>query len=667
MALKVKFVICLHSHQPVGNLDFVFEDVYRQSYAPFLNVFEKMSEIPVSLHYSGPLLEWLDTHYPEYLDKIAEMVDRGQVEMVGGAFYEPILTLLPTKDRIAQIKLMQHYLLDHFQADSSGFWLAERVWEQSLVAELADAAVRYTLVDHTHFNYGGFEGVPGGYYTAEDRGRAVTLFPINEDLRYLIPFSEPEKVLAYLKKFLNKSDDEAIVVYADDGEKFGSWPGTHELVYTEKWLERFLKLAKSNEDWLELTSFEKILRENRSSGLAYLPDASYREMMEWSLEPEQQARLDSLYAEFEKKPEQKVFIRGGSYRNFRKKYPESFLMYARMLSLSKKADTEESRTFLYRSQCNCAYWHGVFGGIYLPHLRNAIFENIIAGEKTLNEPAGITATDMDLDGRDEWIVNTEKMKLIFDPDRGGRLLSWDLKEQLTNFQSTFTRRPEYYHHYVTEGGAKASEMTGVHDTPLLKEPDLKKDLAYDSYQRVSILEHRFSTVPTPEEIRTLQFPVDLPFIERPLAVNATGDRLEMLDHRFGVNKTIQVDKNTFSVKIHCKKEDNSPLLAVEWNLFTLSPTAPDKGFFANGEFIGHAGTESSLEGKELQFRDEYRGFSIAFQLSEPAEIVIAPLYTVNLSESGIERVFQNSTIFFVMPMPFDHALKLQVQYTQLFS
>jgi len=91
-------------------------------------------------------------------------------------------------------------------------------------------------------------------------------------------------------------------------------------------------------------------------------------------------------------------------------------MYARMLSLSNKADTEESRTFLYRSQCNCAYWHGVFGGIYLPHLRNAVFENIIAGEKILNEPAGITATDMDLDGRDEWIVNTEKMKLIFDPD-----------------------------------------------------------------------------------------------------------------------------------------------------------------------------------------------------------------------------------------------------------
>ncbi|NOY23086.1 MAG: DUF1926 domain-containing protein [Acidobacteria bacterium] len=667
MALKVKFVICLHSHQPVGNLDFVFEDVYRKSYAPFLNVFENMPEIPVSLHYSGPLLEWLDYHHPDYLDKIRNMVERGQVEMVGGGFYEPILTLLPTNDRIAQTRLMQQYLLERFQADSSGFWLAERVWEQGLVESLADAGVCYTLVDHTHFNYGGFQGVPGGYYTAEDRGKAVTLFPINENLRYLIPFSEPEKVLAYLKTFLDKSDDEAILVYADDGEKFGSWPGTFDLIYKEKWLQRFLDLVKSNDDWLELTSFEKILRENRSSGLAYLPDASYREMMGWALEPDQQQELDRLYIDFEAKPELQGFIRGGSYRNFRKKYPESFLMYARMLSLSEKADSDEALGFLYHSQCNCAYWHGVFGGIYLPHLRNAVFENIIAGEKALDEPIGITATDLDLDGRDEWIVNTDEMKLIVDPDRGGRILCWDLKAQLTNFQSTFTRRPEYYHRYVTEGGTKTSEMAGVHDIPVLKESDLKKDLVYDSYQRLSLLEHLLDRVPSPAEIRALEFPVNLPFIKRPLTVTATGNTLAMTDHHFGVNKTIEVSGNIFSVEIQVKKKNEFPFLGIEWNLFTLSPDAPDKGFFSDGKFIGHAGKESALKGDNLQFRDEYRGFSIDFRISRAVEIRLAPLYTVNLSESGIERVFQNSTIFFVTPMPFDHPLEIQVQYSQLIS
>jgi len=667
LALKVKFVICLHSHQPVGNLDFVFEDVYRQSYAPFLNVFENMPEIPVSLHYSGPLREWLDEHHPDYLDRIAAMVDRGQAEMVGGAFYEPILTLLPTKDRVAQIQLMQQYLLNRFQADSSGFWLAERVWEQGLVEGLADAGVRYTLVDHTHFNYGGFEGVPGGYYTAEDRGKAVTLFPINENLRYLIPFSEPEKVLAYLKTFLSKPDDEAIVVYADDGEKFGSWPGTFDLIYKGKWLRRFLDLAMANGDWLELTSMEDILRENRSNGLAYLPDASYREMMEWALEPDQQVSLDKLYEDFGDSPVQQAFIRGGSYRNFRKKYPESFLMYARMLSLSRKANTEESRTFLYRSQCNCAYWHGVFGGIYLPHLRNAVFENIIAGEKVLNELPGITATDLDLDGRDEWIANTDDMKLIFDPDRGGRLVSWDLKEQLTNFQSTFTRRQEYYHRYVIEGCGKGSEMTGVHDVPVLKEADLKKDLVYDSYQRLSLLEHRLKQVPSPDEIRILEFPVDLSFVRRPMTLTASIDTLAMVDQQFGVNKSIQVEGNTLSVEIKSEQKSEFPLLAMEWNLFTLSPDASDKGFFANEKFIGHAGTESALKGDNLQFRDEYRGFCITFQFSEGVEIRLAPLYTVNLSESGIERVFQNSTVFFVAPMPFDRPLRIQVQYNQLIS
>ncbi len=667
MALKVKFVICLHSHQPVGNLDFVFEDVYRRSYAPFLTVFEDMPEIPVSLHYSGPLLEWLETHHPDYLARIAGMVERGQVEMVGGAFYEPILTLLPTKDRIEQVRLMHNYLLNHFQSDACGFWLAERVWEQSLVESLADADVRYTLVDHTHFNYGGFEGVPGGYYTAEDRGKAVTLFPINEDLRYLIPFSSPEKVLAYLKTFLERSDDEAIVIYADDGEKFGSWPGTYDLIYKEGWLRRFLELAKASEDWLELTSFEAVLRENRSSGLAYLPDASYREMMGWALEPKQQAQLAELYEKFVSGPELRTFIRGGSYRNFRKKYPESFLMYTRMLSFSGKANSEESRMFLYRSQCNCAYWHGVFGGIYLPHLRNAVFENIIAGEALLNEPEGIFASDLDLDGRDEWVLNSNEMKVILDPDRGGRLISWDLKMQRTNFQSTFTRRPEYYHRYVIEGGAKSSQMSGVHDIPVLKETDLMKDLVYDNYQRLSLIEHRLDRVPIPEEIRGLAFPLDLSFVQRPFSVNAAGNRLEMTDSRYGVNKSIQMNGNMFSVEIFCRKESTFPLLAMEWNLFTLSPDAPDKGFFSDDRFIGHAGTESALRTDNLTFRDEYRGFSVSFQLSEEMEIRLAPLFTVNLSESGIERVFQNSTVFFVTAMPIDHPVRIQVQYKQLIS
>ena len=60
------------------------------------------------------------------------------------------------------------------------------------------------------------------------------------------------------------------------------------------------------------------------------------------------------------------------------RYPESDEMYARMLGISRRlaaaaargvADPdylEIARRELYRGQCNCPYWHGAFGGLYLP-------------------------------------------------------------------------------------------------------------------------------------------------------------------------------------------------------------------------------------------------------------------------------------------------------------
>ncbi len=664
MAVSVKFVICLHSHQPVGNLDYVFEAIYRESYAPFLEVLEGKPDIPVSLHYSGPLLEWLDTHHPDYLDRIAAMAKAGQAEVMGGAFFEPILSLLPSCDRVDQIRRMRQYAAERLKTRACGFWLAERVWEQSLVKDLDDAGVDFTLVDHTHFNYAGFEGVPTGYYTAEDRGHTVSLFPINETLRYMIPFAQPQKVIDYLATFRDRPADEAIVVYADDGEKFGSWPGTSDLVYKQKWLERFLDLLLENRDWLTVTTFSPLLKEHRSLGLAYLPDASYREMMTWALEPGQQRRMENLREELEERPADALFVRGGSYRNFRKKYPESFHMYARMLDFSRRAETEAERLFLHRSQCNCAYWHGVFGGIYLPHLRNAVYENIIAGEKERNLEPEWDIRDLDMDGQGEVVLNLDTMKLVVDPDRGGRLLSWDLKGPCTNIQSTFTRRPEAYHRYVLEPVDKA-DMKSVHDVPVLKEPGLDKLLVYDRYERLSLLEHRLKTIPGLKDLDAGMPDTDLNFVNRMMDHQLQKDRIDLRDRTFGIHKSIRPDGNGFEVTWQADTGSGFPFLAVEWNLFTLSPDAPDKGFFSDGGFLGHAGLKLCHRTAGLSFRDEYRKFKIHWQFPEEITVIHSPVYTVNLSESGIEKVFQNSALLMVLPMPVESAVSIRVQYSQI--
>ena len=96
---KITFIIILHNHQPVGNFDWVFNDAAHDAYLPFLEVLDRHPGIKIGLHTTGPLLEWFENNLPEYLDRLTSLVERGQVEILGGAFYEPILSVLPDRDK----------------------------------------------------------------------------------------------------------------------------------------------------------------------------------------------------------------------------------------------------------------------------------------------------------------------------------------------------------------------------------------------------------------------------------------------------------------------------------------------------------------------------------------------------------------------------------------
>ena len=197
----VTLVLVVHDHQPVGNFDGVFAGAYRDAYAPFLDLHERRPGLRVGLHTSGPLLEWLEAHEPEYLSRLSALVGRGQVEPWGGAMYEPILPAIPEHDRRDQIVLMADRLERVLGRRPRGMWLAERVWEPGLASSLAAAGVEYTAVDDAHFVAAGFERERlWGCFQTEDQGLALRVFPIHRELRYAIPFGEPEEVVELLAR-----------------------------------------------------------------------------------------------------------------------------------------------------------------------------------------------------------------------------------------------------------------------------------------------------------------------------------------------------------------------------------------------------------------------------------------------------------------------------------
>lgn len=155
MSAAVRFVFVLHDHQPVGNFDDVIEQAYQDSYLPLLELLERHPGVRLGLHTSGPLAEWLDRRHPDYLDRVARLVAARQIEIVGGAFYEPVLAMLPARDRIGQIKTYTQWLEQRFRTKVSGMWVAERVWDPSMTADIAAAGIDWTILDDSHFKAAG--------------------------------------------------------------------------------------------------------------------------------------------------------------------------------------------------------------------------------------------------------------------------------------------------------------------------------------------------------------------------------------------------------------------------------------------------------------------------------------------------------------------------------
>ncbi len=687
MAGSVRLVLAFHNHQPVGNFDGVFEQAYRDSYRPFLEVLQDYPEIPFGLHTSGSLLEWLEQSHPEYIEQVRKMVAAAQIEIIGGAFYEPILSNIPRRDRIGQIQRYSEHLNHLFQTSVRGLWLPERVWEQSFAGDIAAAGLQYTMVDDYHFRCA---GIPTnelmGYYSTEDEGRILFVFPDSERLRYLIPFAEPEECIEYLQEVASKYDD-PVIVFGDDGEKFGSWPETHKSVYEDRWLRRFLDLLRQNESWIDVTTPSGVLDHVAPIGRTYLPDASYREMTEWVLPPAVQKEfvgLTRMHPDNLEWQRMVRFTRGGYWRNFRTRYPESNEMYARMVDISNrlallqaKPDLsddhremlEDAVTHLYRSQCNCSYWHGAFGGLYLPHLRNAVYKEMIQADTLMDQVTRGTGSwvdvavgDFNLDARQEVKLSNHRLVALLSPASGGHLYELDLKASEVNILATLNRRPEPYHqriidfanNVVSEGDA---ELAAVSKDIKFRQPNLDKKIFYDKWPRKSLVDLFLQPSSTFEEFNRGNAVIgDFATGVYEASVRKGDQKIAVEMRRKGrvsdlngeVRKIVVMSSdrpNELLIQYHVLGfPKNVPLhLAVEFNFAAMPGGAEDRYFYDSaGQRLGTLDTLLDLKDADrISLVDEWLGLDVGLEVSRPSGIWTMPIETISQSEGGFEAVHQS--------------------------
>lgn len=444
----MQLALVIHFHQPVGNLDEVVEQATDRCYRPFLERLEKHRQVKLTLHYSGCLLEWLEERAPDVIDRLTRLVKSGRVELMTGGFYEPILAALPHRDQVGQIRMLTEHLAARFNAEPVGLWLTERVWEPDVVPALIDAGARYTVLDDTMFHSVGIgdEQLRGPFVT-EHGGQPLLVYPNDRQLRYLLPWKSVERVMEYL------DGSDGLHVYADDGEKFGEWPDTHQRVYENGWLDDFFAALSSRDD-IELVRLGDHARTAIPAGRVYLPSSSYDEMMTWALPTEARLTVGKLRRQLQESDSEGAlpFTRGAPWRAFLAKYPEIDHLHKRMLHVSNSVheagDSPDAVRELYRAQCNCAYWHGSFGGVYLSFMRGALWHHLMRAE-SLAEAAQpgpvLEETDLNADWLPEILIRAPWGAALISPQDGGRLYEIDDWRVGANLLAVMARRREAYH------------------------------------------------------------------------------------------------------------------------------------------------------------------------------------------------------------------------------
>jgi len=714
--------IVFHFHQPVDNFGWVFEDVYKKSYEPLIDNIYQFEDIKITLHFSGNLLEWLLNHKPEFVKKIKIMAKRGQIEIIGGGYYEPIFAIIPYRDKIAQMEKLSDLIKKEFGLEVKGAWLSERVWEPNYPSFLNDVGLKYVIVDDNHFRSTGIteEGTLYSYIT-EDEGKTLRIFPINEELRYLTPWKPTYLSIDYLRKISDDKGDR-VALLISDAEKMGVWGTTHQICYVEgqghkdgdngkPFIPAFFEQIRNN-TWIKSITLSEYMEKFPAKSLIYLPTASYDKMEEWVLPTPIRKNFKKVRKNLKDditKSEEYQFLKGGFWRYFLVKYPESNNMHKKMIHVRNKLISTEEQLLkvddeqlislilekinkawdeIYKAQCNDCYWHGLFGGVYLQFLRFSVYTHLINAERKIDainlliNPKMqtyiyITPADFSKDSKTEYLIESDLFNIYINPNDAGTIFELDYKPKSYNLLNTLTRWPEAYH-----------------DSKKLE----SKEVLVDRFRR-SLLRLRFlHNDVTLEQLQTDQYYEFGDFVDGSYRVTSSEKEgkiaiIEM--ERIGsIKDPDSDDRNSVRITKDIYVEDNEIEVIIRINFNEIPgkekklnrivnnlKVAIDIPFFFNGD-----PTKFKWESKQVDFEDDiktellepfqyigshFKAYDETYDLNFEFEILSKnnsikinkfPIIAYAFTDEGYKEIYQgiNVTPFLKLSKSLEFQLKLQI-------
>ncbi|MDF9392514.1 MULTISPECIES: glycoside hydrolase family 57 [Methylococcus] len=164
--MTIHHALVLNLHQPPGNLEHLLEHQTWEA-KEILFAYDRIARSlwdysdvgRVHLSVSGTLLETLSS--PGFQERVYGIVDCGSllwhwqnqsiIDILGTAYYHPVLPLIPERDRVEHLKRWQGIAGHVFWRQRfNGFWPPEMGFSMELIPLLRKFGYRYVIVDSEH-------------------------------------------------------------------------------------------------------------------------------------------------------------------------------------------------------------------------------------------------------------------------------------------------------------------------------------------------------------------------------------------------------------------------------------------------------------------------------------------------------------------------------------
>nr|HPG48280.1 DUF1926 domain-containing protein [Petrotogaceae bacterium] len=609
-----------------GNFTHVLEYAYEKSYKPFIETLYSCPNFKAVIHFTGELLDWIEQKDSSFIEKLSSLINRNQVEIISGGFFEPILPFIPNCDRVSQLIMLNNRIKELFGISPKGAWIAERVWNSEIADDLVKCGIKYIFLDDFQFEYSGCNSSSITNIQLH-QDSCLKIIPISQPLRYSVLNESPKKVTELIENFPGR-----FVVFMDDGERFGMWGSSYSYCYSEKYLMNLFNLISESPNIKSVLANELVELLEGSDG--EIQPSSYPEMMIWSMDTDLRTRFENSAPDMKTLKSNSI-----EWSNFIKKYPLVNVLYSKMLMLSHEYDsnylhgTDEYRSLL-AAQANDAYWHGMFGGCYLPNLRDALFSAVIKAESALNDSSRMIASYR---GKLFYIKHSE-ISVMVDPNDGGKIVDLSYLPSCFCLSNVLTRQEEPYH----------KKMKQIN-------PDLNNKIVLDWYNKGLFIDHfpaletdahSWQTNDTREKGDFANQPYVLTAGEKSFTLERTGHVWVNSDWpEVKIRKVFCISENRLWADYFISSEYVFETdFSVEINMNFLAQDSPDRFVTINKENF-----PVNLKGKfstdTLLITDLYKKVKVSLHGSSD-NVILFPLYTFSCSDLGNDRIYQGSSIIF---------------------